>query len=329
MKRCRLLITVFLMAIVMMGSSGVGHAAVPNYIPWSNHVSIPDANDIYAYQGTQRAPYICCEPTFNGVKTYDEFSVDFRCDYAPPGTYLCVNTWDFDDYGLRSRYASVKRDYSGVAGYAGFQKFDDGSTWVIMTVWDAYCYDQQGNLTLVEARQIYPENNRGFESCRDDLVTGEGFFVHTILPYDWQEGRNYRALMQLSNPNDGGNSHLIFWACDLQTGVWTRLIEYDLGYNGNCMNRCVAFLEDFSRGGAGNIRSMALSNYRARVTGSTNWVSAREATLSCYYSNNGSYQYGADGNAFWAITTGLPNRWSTPRDNARYTVTDAESGCPY
>ena len=313
--------------------AGSTASSVPSYVPdsikWSSYMSVPSVSERKAYAGTLRAPYITCEPVFSGVSTFYEFSVDFRADYLPNGTYLCVDNWDFYNPGLSRRYKTVKRDYNGVAGYAGFQKAQDGTGKIILTVWDTFCYDQYGQRTVYRASQVYPAGNKGFEICKGDLVTGEGWFVHTILPFDWKKSHNYRALLQLSNPPDGSNSHLLYYVCDLHTGVWTKLVEYDLGYNDVQMNRSVSFLEDFSHGMAGYPRSMALSNYRVHPTGSMTWVSANKAVMNCSYSNNGSYQYGSTGNAFWAITTGIGGRCYTPQKNLTCYVNRYETGQPY
>lgn len=301
----------------------------PNYIPWGDYAAVSDWSAFSSFTGSQRAPYICCEPDFSGRVSANEFAVDFRADYLPIGTYLCVNNWDFDDHGLLQRYSSVRRDYSGVAGYAGFQRGYDGTTNFILTVWDSYCYDYNNNMIRIQATQVYPENNKGFEACVGDTTTGEGCFVHTLLPFNWEAGKNYRALLQLTNPADGSNSHLLFYICDLQAGAWYRLLEYDLGYNGTCMNRFVSFLEDFSADAHADIRSVALANYRVHPYGSADWTSSREATLSYYYTNNGSYRYGAYGNAFWAVTTAVPNVWAASANYQRFTVTKSSPGSPY
>ena len=319
-----------LILILLIGLSAPAFASPPDSIPWTKMLTIPVESEIRAFRGSMRAPYICCEPEFSGVKTYVEYAVDFRADYAPPGTYLCVSNWSFDDSSLLKRFASVRRDYDGVAGYCGFQKrHDNGQSQIILTVWDTYCYDKYGNMTDIQATQVYPANNKGFEICKQDLVTGEGCFVHTILPYDWQEGKNYRALLQLTNPSDGSSSHLLFYVCDLQTGIWTQLVEYDLGYSGVYMNWGLSFLEDYSSGGAGQLRSAALSNYRVHPSNSSEWTSAKSAKFSCYYSNGGSYSYGARGNAFWTITTGLSNLWPTPENYKKFSVDSCEKGSPY
>lgn len=322
---CRL--SALLMALALIAAPALAEA--PGSIAWNKVISLPSASEIQAFRGTARAPYICCQPEFSGVTAFYEFSVDFRADHLPRGTYLCVSNFGFNDAGLLKRYASVKRDYEGVAGYAGFQKYEDGTTGIILTVWDSYCYDRSGRKITYQATQVYPAGNKGFEVCVGNTVTGEGCFVHTLLPYNWVEGRNYRALLQLTNPTDGANSHLIFWACDLQTGAWTRLVEYDLGYSGTYMYWTTAFLEDFSYHDAGSLRSMVLSNFRVHATSKAEWVTTKKATFSCNYSNGGSYQYGSAGNAFYTITTGLPNRCSRPADRKTYTVSSCEGGSPY
>ena len=329
MKKTICLSAIMLAAISCFFYSSNVLASIPDQVPWDYYMSIPGSSEISSYFGTERAPYITCEPVFYGMNTYDEFSVDFRADHLPDGTYLCVNNFDFDNSGLLSRYSSVRRDYNGVAGYAGFQKGLNGTTNIILTVWDSYCYDAYGNMNIIQATQVYPANNAGLEVCTGDTINGEGCFIHTLLPYDWREGRDYRAVMQLTNPPDGSNSHLLFYVCDLQTGVWTFLVEYDLGYHQAHMNRCVAFLEDFSTGKAACPRSMVLSNYRVHPTGSADWLGTTQAVLSCYYSNDGSYQYGSSGNAFWAITTGIGGRCTLPQDNLTCYVDSCETGSPY
>ena len=320
-------IAAFIMLAALLVSSTVCEAAVPNKIDWGATVNLPSSKSIKAHKGRKRAPYICCEPVFKDKSTYVEYSVDFRADHLPKGTYLCVNNFDFDPTSLLERYRSIRRDYSGVAGYAGFQRDLSGRCCILLTIWDTYCYDSKGNMTRIHARQVYPKNNKGFEACTGDTVTGEGCFVHTSLTYNWKKGRNYRALLQLSNPPDGSNSHILFWVCDLKTKRWSLLVEYDLGYHGAYMNRSVAFLEDFSYDKSGSLRSMVLSNFRVNSTRS-GWIGTKKAEFSCMYSNGGSYRYGTKGNAFWAITTGLRKRWKAPKTKI-YTVKSCETRMPY
>lgn len=130
MKKSLRDLTVMLMAVSMVVSllvfAPAALAVGPDSIPWGEYAAVPSGSAFNSFQGTERAPYICCEPDFSGKLSYDEFAVDFRADYLPIGNYLCVNTWDFDDHGLLSRYSSVRRDYDGVAGYAGFQRNYEG-----------------------------------------------------------------------------------------------------------------------------------------------------------------------------------------------------------
>lgn len=318
MKKKFIFITVFLSLLTYLPYA----LAVSPSMNWSSVMNLPSESEIRSHVSTGRAPYIVVRPDFRTSHGFSEYAVDFRADYVPIGTYVCVCNFELDMSALKKKYTSVSRDYPGVGGYAGFQRGYDDKGYVIMTVWDTYCRDKKGNQTIIKAKGIAPAK-APFERAEGDTVTGEGSFIHCVYPFDWKAGHDYRALIQMYG------SRLQFWVMDLQTNSWTQLMEYDLGYEGAFITYPCAFLEDFSWRDHAAIRSMLLYNFRARDRVTGKWIGAKKAGLSENYEYNGSYAYGAKGNAFYAITTNLPGRCPAPKQNLNCTVTECDTSEPY
>lgn len=311
-----------LIALTLCVSMISGAFAASTDVSWSSHMELPSQQEMSGHSANDRAPYIVGVPEFGGSGKWTDYVVDFRADHLPKGTYLCVCNFDLDTSPLLKKFASVSRDYPGVGGYCGFQRGYDGKGYAIMTVWDTYCRDRNGNLTIIRANGIYPANGK-FERFEDDTVRGEGCFIHCLVPYDWQEGKNYRAAIQMYN------SRLIFWVEDLETSRWTQLMEYDLGYEGATIQYACTFLEDFSQDAHGYLRSMALSNFRVRDSKDGKWIGTTKLRFSENYEYSGSYNYGSEGNVFWAITTHIPGRCRIPVNDKLYTVRSCDSSAPY
>jgi len=289
---------------------------------WSRVMSLPTASQQAALRTDRRSPYIVCTPYFEGVAGSTEYAVDFIVDEAPKGTYFCAYDWDMDLSDLRQSYNAVWRAYEGTAAYAGFQVHDDGSHHAIFSVWDTYCQDASGRVTTIRAKQVYP-------SGEAKPFDGEGYGVQCIIPCDWQEGHSYRMLLQQSRSAGTGNVLMAMWLCDLETMQWTKLIEYDLGVRDTWITQGGAFLENYLSEYAGALRTMELSNFRARDKDSGSWVAADRAVFCQNYGYPGSYNYGSDGRTFWAITTGLAGRCALPPDQQAYYVGEYETGSPY
>lgn len=288
---------------------------------WGSVMNLPSADQVRNHKATGRAPYIVCTPSFSGTDGYTDYAVDFRADYLPVGTYLATCNFDIDNSSLLKQYASVSRDYYGVGAYCGFQKAYDGSGIAIMTVWDTYCTDRQGNTHIIKATGIKAAGAE-FERNKDQR---EGSFLHCLVPYDWKEGRDYRAVVKLYG------SRLQFWVEDLTTQSWTQLMEFDLGYDGGYIKSACAFLEDFSFFSYDHaaIRTMSLSNFRVRDRRTGKWIGAKTASFRQDYDYRGSYNYGAQGNTFWAITSNIEGLCRKPEQDMRCTVDAYDSEAPY
>ena len=297
---------------------------------WQQAMPSPSAGQIDQARGTARSPYVSIYPHYPGVNRVLEYSVDLHADHQPLGTYLCPLNWWMDVSALQARYVSVYNDYTGIpGGYCGFQTLADGSRVFIMTVWSTFCQDAAGNVTVFTPRVLYPE---GQGSGNTDMA--EGSFTHVILPYDWRPGRDYRVLLQTSRSEQTGNTVLTAFVCDLQTYEWTMLASFDTGVAEVYPNSAGGFLENFLPDYAGEVRSMQLRNLRARSADTGQWVSADSVQFLLNSSVSqldytGSAAYGADGDAIWAITSGVNGLCPTPSDNITYPLSPGDSSDPY
>lgn len=309
-----------LAAMVLTAAPAMAETA----IRWEQTMSLPNWYEQRQYSTDRTSPYIVCVPDFGKVNRYMEYAVDFRADYLPKATYLSTLCWYMGSYQLDRQYASVERD-GGWAGYCGFQSLHDGRRVAIMSIWDTFCTDRQGRQTVIKARRIYPEvdptdNFRMRDADGNLAVWGdEGRFVQCLVPYDWEDGHTYRANIQVFNTYTGGSAYINFAVCDMETGVWTTLMQFDLGYDEAYMTGGCVFLENYLPQYAGELRSMVLSNFQVKTYGGVDWTHAVRAELMQEFDNPGSYNFGAEGDSFWAITTGIPGRCSVPRSGT-YTV---------
>ena len=300
-------------------------AMAESAIQWDRTMSLPSRYEQRQYSTDSTSPYIVCIPDFGKVNRYMEYAVDFRADHLPNATYLSTLCWYMGSYQLDRQYASVERD-GGWAGYCGFQSLDDGRRVAIMSLWDTFCTDAQGRTSVIKARRIYPEvdptDSFRMRDTNGNLVEwgDEGRFVQCLVPYEWEEGHTYRANIQVFNTYTGGSAYINFAVCDMETGVWTTLMQFDLGYDEAYMTGGCVFLENYLPQYAGELRSMVLSNFQVKTYGGVDWTHAVRAELMQQFDNPGSYNYGSEDDSFWAITTGLPNRCASPRTGF-YTVT--------
>ena len=297
---------------------------------WQQLMPSPSPEQIEQAKGSARSPYISIYPQFKGVTRALEYSVDLHADHQPNGTYLCPMNWSMDVSALKARYVSVYNDFTGVpGGYCGFQTLGDGSRVFIMTVWSTFCQDAYGNVTVFTPEVIYPEGQG-----RQNVGDSEGSFTQCILPYDWKAGRDYRVLLQESLSDLTGNVVLTTYVCDLLQNEWNLMVSFDTGVADVYLTSLGCFLEDFLTEYAGEVRSMELSNLRARSADSFQWVSADSVhflfngSLSqMYYS--GSAAFGTEGCSIWAITSGVSGLCPTSSDAHSYPLSPGDRSDPY
>lgn len=287
--------------------------------------AIPSAEQIadYTNPNNSRSPYISGWLSIPSEQRYMEYCVDFKADYLPSGTYCCLGNWRMDYSSLLDDYVSIRTEYDGVQGYAGFQHTAKGEMVSIMSFWDIFCTDAAGKETVIRAKLVYPQVTDG-----NDSFTGEGTGAHCLVPYDWQAGHWYRMHLRCRVSEETGNTVVEQWVCDLDTGVWTLLCAYDVGVKDACFIGSTAiFLENYIPAVAGEVRSLEVCNAMYQEAGTGTWRYINEAYLSSRGGApkyEGSYKFGANGNCFWMITSGVGGDWygnGTGQSGGYYKVT--------
>lgn len=185
---------------------------------WANRMTLPTNKQMNSFKASERLPYLVCWPEFENTSGYTQYSVDFKADSQPWATYVNIGNWKMDVSSLKKKYKSVTTDDDDDPGaaYAGFQVLEDRRKVAIMSVWKMLLVDKDGNKSTLNAKRIYPK-----EAVVASDFDGEGTGVKTIVDYDWQAGKTYRALIQCGKTK-AGNSTLVFKVCDLESGKWTR-----------------------------------------------------------------------------------------------------------
>ena len=297
---------------------------------WEEIMRMPSEEQIRAVRGVGRSPYIALHYGFSGLGRALEYCVDLHADHQPKGTYFCPFNWWLDVSALETVYESVYNDFTGVpGGYCGFQVLADGSHVFIMTEWSAFCRDHDGKVTVFTPQVLYPEGQG--EGNGDD---SEGTFTHCIVPFDWRAGRDYRVLLQQRRSETTGNAVFTVYVCDLAVGEWHLLVSIDAGIPDVYIRSIGGFSENFLMEYTGEVRTVELSNLRARSAETYQWVSASSARFMLNGSVSsfnyiGSAAFGTDGSSIWAITSGVSGLCPDPPADAEYPLAPGSSADPY
>ena len=296
---------------------------------WSQLMEMPTEEQL-ALPGTLRSPYIAFYPDF-GLGGTTAFSMDFRIAFDPAATYICPACWNLDVSEMEKSYVRVVSDYgSEVSGYFGFQVLENGEKVVIMSLWDAFCEDGDGQVTRISPRVLYPQDSRIREHTPE--TNGEGSFVQCMFPYAWETGRDYRLLMEQETGEQGTEVFTVF-LMEPEGDTMTEMFRFDSGLTGVWTDWMCGFVENFDPQTAAWPRSLEFWNVRARERSSGTWKDAASVAFSVNSSVDitdyeGSWNVGADEDACWIITSGVPGLCGGPETLTGYKVPVTESGEP-
>ena len=277
---------------------------------WERVFRLPAQNEITGYVNSNRcrSPYLSGWFKIDENTRYTEYSVEFKSDYLPAGTYCCLSNWEMDHSPLKKKYKKVWTEYEGVNAYAGFQRIHDGSTVGIMSFWDVYYEDYNGNFKTIRAQRVYPHN-----TDKTDTFGGEGTGVHCLAPYEWKCGHWYRMHLRCMTSETTGNTVVEQWVCDLETDKYTHLCSYDLGFACSAFRGATAiFLENYISELAGEVRTLEVRNAMFREETSGRWYRLDEITIRSrggYPKFEGSYNFGVNNGIIWMITSGVGGDW--------------------
>lgn len=275
---------------------------------WNQITNLPSKQEIGKANriATLRSPYMAVWFTIPGDVRYTEYSIEFKSDYFPRGSYYSLGNWNLDYSFLESQYESVRTD--GISAYAGFQNIHDGTHLGIMSFWDVYCTDAAGNVNTIRPLPIYPKN-----PYKSGGFGGEGTGAQCMVKYNWEENHWYRFHLRCTESPDNGNTVVEFWVCDLETNVYTLICSYDTYMKESAFKGSIAiFLENYLTEYAGEIRTLEVRKpqYLEETTGQWKAICKGDmypngsAGISSYA---GSYDYGVEGDRLWIMTTGVGN----------------------
>lgn len=323
MKKLPALILVTLLAIT--GLAGAASAERD----WSQFITMPTEEQL-SRPGDFRSPYITYIPDF-GPDGFTACAMDFRIDFDPAGTYICPACWTLNVSKLGEKYDLVWSDYGDViSGYFGFQVLDSGEKVAIMSLWDALCLDQAGNVTVIKPRVLSPKNARITEHTPE--TNGEGSFVQCIIPFEWETGKTYRFVLEQQTSEQ--DTELFILSLTEPDGDYrAELFRFDSGMTGVWMDWIGGFVENFVPSAAGQLRSLEFWNVRALTRSSGAWENAETVNFAINNSvgiedYEGSWNLGQDESACWIITSGVPGLCKSPEKLTGYPVPATESGKP-
>lgn len=272
---------------------------------WNKRLAFPTEQDMAARNTEKaRSPYLAGWMQIDPDTKYTQYSIDFRIDNADLGTYCSIANFrlDFEESSLLSKYDKV--DNNGhISGYCGVQLCESpDDKRAILSIWDTYCYDKSGKVTILKPTLEYAEKSYSKYSTE---FGNEGEGVHVFADYNWQEGTWYRGLLQIGTSKKTGNSTIMYYLYDIANSKWFHVCTYDLGYSGAKFkgNNCI-FLENFNPAYAGSIRNLEVKNAKYYVKGT--WNNIEKCDVYKQQENTyGSYNFGSDANSLWMITTGV------------------------
>ena len=142
--------------------------------------------------------------------------------------------------------------------------------------------------------------------------------------------------MQLGTNEANGNTTLTMQVCDLISQEWKKIVTWDLGYSSDYIktDNLSDFLENYLTQYNGSVRSANFSNIRGLDSTSGEWVAADSVTFTVNnsmgdLSYTGSYQFGADQNSYYAITSGVDNLCESPESGTSFSVNNPTAEKPY
>lgn len=291
---------------------------------WSDIFRFPTQEQIAAYSGGKRSPYLSTWLSAGQDVRYDMYSVDFKSDYIPYGTYSSVFN-GYLDFSQLNKQGIVADNNGYISLYAGLQQGAEGSdTNFILSFWDIHCTDAAGNTTVIRPERIYPQQKND-----NDTFGNEGEGAHTILPYEWKAGRWYRMVLRCGTSETTGNTTVEQWFQDLKTEEWTHTCTYDTGLKDTCfIGNMALFSENYLSQYAGEVRTLEFTNVRIHTSDGWHDVSSTNYITSNPYSETpGSWDAGTDKNTFYMISTGVPG-WGRTEKTGPLTIQNRESGGP-
>lgn len=280
---------------------------VVSAMDWESVFPLPAQAEVEAANraADSRSPYVFGQYDLGDGGSFATFSVDFKADLAPRGTYCCLFQWAVDLAEFQRLHPDARTDFQ-VGGYGGLQHLSNGNWASILSFWDVYYTDETGAPRTLRAELLYPEPDG------NGSFGGEGEGAHRIVEYPWKEGSWYRMVFNCTT-SQRGTTVVEQTVCDLQTGTWTLLCRYDTCMPGAFFKAPgFFFLEDYDKATCGEVRTMEVANAFVKLAQTGEVVQISQAYMGPNGGRpayGGSYAFGAQDSRFWAITSGAGGDW--------------------
>lgn len=279
--------------------SNEGRSVLPPAFDWRSAFSFPDLSTKDPNPNKYMAHNIYVDPNLSQTSgKFKSFSIAFKADYIPVGTYwsLCNGQMDLSSLG---------RGAEGGGFYAGLQHTKNGMMGII-AFWDTT--DSSGR--LIQARRVYPEGTT-------NRYDNEGNGGNYIAPYNWKAGQWYRMTLRCYEDPATGHTFVDMWIMDLSTGIETHFVTFDTMLSGSCFTGGMSqFMENYDYKTCDEVRAIQVTDIRVKEVGRDQWISLPKATVSVdtwYGNKKGSFAFGATDDYFWGITSGHgPDLAETP-----------------
>jgi len=303
---------------------------------WDEIMPEPTEEQMNGIEHEKRSPYIVYYPSFDKTEGIKEYSIDLSIDKMDKGTYVSTICGGLDIEKLKESGLKLEENFGDPGEiYTGIQCWENGKTGLIFSVWDVIGTDAQGNKQVIKATPLYADEKAVIESETSEN-SGEGDFQQLMIEYPFDERHPYRTLMQLGTNEANGNTTLTMQVCDLISQEWKKIVTWDLGYSSDYIKTedLAGFLENYLAQYNGSVRSANFSNIRGLDSTSGEWVAADSVKFTVNnsmgdLSYTGSYQFGADQNSYYAITSGVDNLCESPESGTSFSVNNPTAEKPY
>ena len=309
-----------LMLAMLLALTGLSFACAEGR-DWLATMPMPTEEQL-SQPGEYRSPYVVFYPQARDITGLE---MNLRIDNDPQGTYICPACWFLNVSALEEKYTKVYSDYDNtLTGYLGFQVLENGKKVLIMSLWNAFCEDADGNVTELKPKVLYAPGAQIRE--HNPKTNGEGSFLQCIIPCEWETGKDYRFVLE-QETGEEGTEVFTLTLTETESAKEISLIRFDSGLPGVWISYPGGFVENFVPALAGQIRTLEFRNVKARMRDTGEWENVTTMNFEINSSAGisadeyvGSWNAGSDDRSVWIITSGVPGLCNGPGEMNGYEI---------
>ena len=228
---------------------------------------------------------------------WNAFTIDFMSTETPNYTY-----WALANFSVAMTKESkvTYRSLSGGGAYAGLQNRAPTATQGfsgIMSFWEWFYTDSNGEQQSLRATRIYPKGSSEFG--------GEGEGTNIIAQYNWQPNKWYRMYLKSWVNPETKTTYVGQWFLDIEAGEWTLFSYFDTHMiNSYLTGNAGLFMENYVSATNTEERDFRTKNIYFMDKRTNEWVSTPSCFLSfgghsAEYPKIGTHEFGSTDEYFW------------------------------